>query len=55
MYEPEFDEILEEATRRMRKWSRSYYCQDINHRHGIDYWVYEITKEKYNGTESEAR
>ena len=46
MYEPEFEEILEEASKRMRKWSRSYMCQDINIRHGLDYWIYVVTKEK---------
>ena len=52
MYEPEFEEILEEASKRMRKWSRSYMCQDINIRHGLDYWIYVITKEKLKLDES---
>lgn len=50
MFDPDYEEIYEEAVRRMREWTRHYMCQDINHRHGLDYWVFEVTKEKFNGT-----
>lgn len=44
--EEEFDEIYQEANKRCREFSRGYVCQDINIRHGVDYWVYVVTKER---------
>lgn len=55
MYEPEFEEILEEASLRMRRWSRHYMCQDINIRHGLEYWVYQVTKERLSKASEEEK
>ena len=41
----EFDNISEEAARRLRAASRGVQGQVVRREHGVDYWVYVVTKE----------
>lgn len=43
---PEYEEIHEEAVRRWYRYTHSIRGQTITPQDGLEYWVYEVTKEK---------
>ena len=47
MIDEDFEEVLEEATKRYRQYQRGVRGQVITYWDTLDYWVYTVTKEKY--------
>ncbi len=47
MIDEDFEEVLEEATKRYRQHQRGVSIQTITYWDTLDYWVYTVTKEKY--------
>lgn len=50
MYE-EYEEIIEEAYRQHRKYNTGVRGQTITPPNSLDFWVYKVTKDKYDNHE----
>jgi hypothetical protein len=43
----ECNDIIEEAMKRYRQWSRRIRGQVVMPQDGLDYWVWRVSKERY--------
>lgn len=48
--EEDFADIELAASKAMREWERGYYCQDINVRHHISWWIMQETARRVAAT-----